>query len=82
MFIYFHELGNCEPWCGTDGDSGELTAGECYEDGDCGNGECCNSYRIHGPPMQDASQEKGNCESCYDSNILTPCEALGDGTGC
>ena len=70
MFIYFHELGNCEPWCGTDGDSGELTAGECYEDGDCGNGECCNSYRIHGPPMQDASQEKGNCESSDYTNEI------------
>ena len=79
MFIYFHELGNCEPWCGGDGDSGELTAGECYEDGDCGNGECCNAEY----PDQDASQEKGNCESCYDfSNLRTPCEVLGDGTGC
>ena len=79
MFIYFHELGNCEPWCGTDGDSGELTAGECYEDGDCGNGECCNAEY----PDQDASAEKGNCEFCYDfSNIRTPCEVLGDGTGC
>ena len=79
MFIYFHELGNCEPWCGGDGDSGELTAGECYEDGDCGNGECCNAEY----PDQDALQEKGNCESCYDfTNIRTPCEVRGDGTGC